>query len=174
MSTPARASLLAVSLALAAAGTAVAAPAAGSHGDGASRLAEQGLRFLQRVLQVQQRTEEVVSHAISVSSREASLQLDLASGRARTVALKGGEVLIDGQRVGRYEVGGPLDHGWRSLLADGASLETRELVVAARAWDVPGLAGDESAARGRIEAALHNLASAAPAVPSTAAAPTQA
>jgi hypothetical protein len=152
-----RSSLLALGLALAVVGSAAAAPATGSPGDAASRLAE-GLRFLKRILHVQQKGQEVVSHAISVSSREASLQLDLASGRTRVVALKDGDVLLDGQRVGRYEVGGPLERGWRRLMADGASFDTRELVVAARAWDVPGLSGDELAAKDRIEAALRDLA----------------
>jgi hypothetical protein len=170
MSSPARASLLALGLALAAAGTASAAPAHGGIAGEAARLASGGLQLIKRALHVEQRGDEVVSHAISVSSREASLQLDLASGRTRVVSLKGGAVLIDGQPAGRYDVGGPLDRAWRSLLGDATALETRALLVAARAWDAPGLAGDELAAKGRILAALTDLASAAPAAPQAAAA----
>ncbi len=114
-----------------------------------------------------QKRDDVVSHAIAMSSRDATLQLDLSSGRSRVVSLRGGQVIVDGQGVGRYAVGGPLDRAWRKLLADGASLETAPMVVAARAWDAAGVSGDELAAKARIVSALHDLAS-APVAPRTA------
>lgn len=169
MRSPAR-NLLVLGLALASAGPVAAAPVDGARHEVVSRLAAEGLELLRHVLHVQRHGDDVVSHAISVSSREATLQLDLASGRSRTVTLKGGEVFVDGQRAGHYIAGGPLDHAWRKLLADGATLETRGMVAAARGWDAPGLAGDELVAKGRIESALHDLASAAPASVSAAAA----
>jgi hypothetical protein len=149
-----RASLLAVALACGAAVTATAAPGAGARAGAPSRLAE-GLRFLEHLLHMQQRGgNQVISHAISVSSREASLALDLASGKTHMVTLRDGLVLIDGQRVGSYRVGGPLDRAWRRLLADGAALDTRSLVVAARAWDAAGVTGADLEAKDRIEAQL--------------------
>ena len=116
----------------------------------------------------QQRHDDVVSHAIALSSRDATLELDLASGRSRVVSLRDGTVMLDGQTVGRYAAGGALDRAWRKLLGDGASLETSRMVAAARAWDVAGLTGDEAAAKGRIEAALRDLSSAPPAIPAAA------
>jgi hypothetical protein len=116
----------------------------------------------------QQRHDDVVSHAIALSSRDATLELDLASGRSRVVSLRDGTVMLDGQTVGRYAAGGALDRAWRKLLGDGASLETSRMVAAARAWDAAGLTGDEAAAKGRIEAALRDLSSAPPAIPAAA------
>lgn len=118
----------------------------------------------------QQRGDAVVSHAIALSSRDATLELDLASGKSRVVSLRDGKVLVDGQSVGHYAAGGALERAWRKLLADGASLETSAMVASGRAWDVPGLGGDELAAKGRIESALRDLASSAPAIPAGAAA----
>jgi hypothetical protein len=174
MRSPAR-SLLVLGLLVASAGPAVASPVDGctdgSSLERVSRVASEGLRLLKRVLHVQQRRDDVVSHAISLSSREASLQLDLASGKSRVVVLRGGEVLIDGQSAGHYATGGALDQAWRKLLADGASLETREMVAAARTWNVPGLTGAELAAKDGIGTALRDLASAPLTRAATAAAP---
>jgi len=139
MRSPAR-SLLALGLMLAAAGTAAA----------------------------QQRRDDVVSHAIALSQRDATLELDLASGKSRVISLQGGNVLVDGQSVGRYAAGGALERAWRKLLGDGASLETTRMVAAARDWNVPGLTGDELAAKGRISSALRDLSSAPPQIPAAA------
>lgn len=160
MRSPAR-SVLVLGLALASAAPLAAAPVDGSHVS-ASRLAEEGLLFLRKVLHVRQRHDDVVSHAIAVSKRDATLELDLASGRTRVVTLRGGDVLVDGARVGRYAGGGALERAWRKLLADGASLETRGMVASARSWNVPGLAGDELAAKDQIASALRDLTSAPP------------
>jgi len=108
----------------------------------------------------QQRRDDVVSHAIALSSRDATLELDLASGKSRVVSLRDGNVIVDGRNVGHYAGGGALERAWRTLLGDGASLETASMVAAARAWDAPGLAGDELAAKARIESALRDLTSA--------------
>jgi len=150
-----------------------AAPLAAAPADGSrvspSRLAEQGLLFLKKVLHVQQHHDDVVSHAIALSSRDATLELDLASGRTRVVSLRGGDVLVDGASVGHYAAGGALDRAWRKLLADGASAETRGMVASARTWNVPGLAGDELAAKQQIAAALRDLTTAPPAAAAAAA-----
>ena len=41
----------------------------------------------------QQRRDAVVSHAIAISSRDATLELDLASGKSRVVSLRDGDVI---------------------------------------------------------------------------------
>ena len=119
----------------------------------------------------QQPGDAVVSHAIALSSRDATLELDLASGKSRVVSLRDGNVIVDGQNVGHYAAGGALERAWRKLLADGASLETSAMVKSARAWDAPGLGGDDLAAKGRIGSALRDLASAPPASAAAVAAP---
>ena len=167
---PARSSLLALGLALWAAGAASAAPADGARAARGS-LAAEGLRLVERVLHVQLKPDEVLSYTISVGPREALLELDLASGRSRTVAFRSGEILVDGQVTGRYVAGGGLDRAWRQLLAGSASLDTRGVLAAIRAWDVPGLSGDELAAKQQVDAVLRDLASHAPALPAAAATP---
>jgi hypothetical protein len=120
-----------------------------------------GLSYLRRVLRMQD--GRLVSHAISVSTREASLELELAGGRTQTMALRGGDVLIDGRRVAGYEAGGALDRAWRRLLADGASLDSPQLEVALRNWRVPGLTATDAAAKSRLDAAVRALLAERPA-----------
>src|SRR3990172_8396696 len=54
------------------------------YADDAQAALTNGMRLLRRALHLGQ--DEVVSHAISLSSREAALELELAGGRTRTVA----------------------------------------------------------------------------------------
>ena len=167
---PARSSLLALGLTLWAAGAASATSADGARGQRSS-LAAEGLRFVERVLHAQLKQDEVLSYTISVGPREALLELDLASGRSRTVAFRSGEILVDGQVSGGYVAGGRLDRAWRQLLAGSASLDVRSVLAAIRGWDVPGLSSDELAAKRQIDAVLRDLAARTPALPTAAAAP---
>jgi len=169
MSSVARCSALALALAVGASGNAAAGPRHATANDAASRLAE-GLRFLERVLHIQQHGGQVASFTISIGAREASLELDLAGGGTRVVVLKAGGLFIDNQLVGPYAVAGGLEHSWRRLLADAGSLDTPQLLAALRAWRVDGLSGDDLAAKRRIDEALSPL-SAQPAVAASAAAP---
>lgn len=124
--------------------------------DDASAVVLNGIAFLKSVLRGRQ-GEEVVSHAIAVSSREAALELELASGEMRTLSLRDGALFLDGVRAGGYTVGGTLDRAWRRLLADAAALQTREVLVALRSWRLGPLAGDDAAAKTRLEEALRAL-----------------
>ncbi len=151
----ARSLMLAASL-LALPGVAHAAPDLFDLRDDAQAAVTSGMSLLRRVLHLQQ-GESVVSHAISISAREAALELETQDGRTRVIALRGGRVLLDGAEVGRYQPGGALDRSWRRLLADGAALETRPLMVALRAWRVPGLDGGETAAKARLDIAVRAL-----------------
>ena len=159
-----RSSLLALALAVGGTEAAVAFPGFHVQHDGASRLAE-GLRFLERVLHVQQRPDQVTSATISVGTHDAMLELDLASGASRVVDLKAGALYLDGRQAGSYAVGGPLERSWRRLLADAGSLDTPHLLAAVREWRVEGLAGSDLAMQQRIEAQLAPLMPAAPVPP---------
>ncbi|MBI1723987.1 MAG: hypothetical protein HYR48_08790 [Gemmatimonadetes bacterium] len=160
-----RSSLLALTIALA-----LPPPARASivlpSGDDAGAALRDGLALLKRVLHHRQ-GDDVVSHSIAVSNREATLELELASGKVHSMSLRNGAVLVDGERVGRYTSGGALDRAWRRLLADGGSLDTRELLVALRAWRAPGLSGEDAASKLRLDAALRASA-AGRAAPQTA------
>jgi hypothetical protein len=115
-----------------------------------------GLALLKRLLHHRQ-GDEVVSHSIAVSNREATLELELANGKVRSVSLRNGGVLVDGERVGRYATGGPLDRAWRRLLADGGALETHALLVSLRSWRPLGLSGEDAASKVRLDVALRAL-----------------
>jgi hypothetical protein len=128
-------------------------------GDGHSALATLIRHALH--LDVQDR---VVSHSISVSTREATLELELGSGTIRTLSLRGGHVFVDGRLVGDYAPGGSLDRAWRRLLADGAQLDTRALLAALGSWRAPTLAGAERASKAQLDVALRGFTASAPVV----------
>ena len=121
-----------------------------------------GLRFVRRAIGLERDTT-VVSHTVSLSPREASVELELADGTMRVVALRAGEVLVDGAPVARYRAGGALDRAWRRLLAEGSVSDTRTLLAAVRAFKISGRAGDDVTAGRRLAAAFRNLAAASPA-----------
>ncbi|MDO8666206.1 MAG: hypothetical protein Q7J79_06305 [Gemmatimonadales bacterium] len=156
-----RSSLRSSVLALALIAAASPAPAAASivvpSVDDTGAALRGGIAFLNRMLHRRQ-GDDVVSHSIAFSNRDATLELELASGKTRSLSLRSGAVLVDGERVGRYAAGGPLDRAWRRLLADGGSLDTRELLVSLRAWRAPSLGGDDAASKVRLDAALRALA----------------
>lgn len=115
------------------------------------------IELLRRALHLGGPQDEVLSHAISISNREATLELELTGGATRTLSLRGGRVYVNGELAGSYTPGGALDRAWRRALADGASLDTRALLVAMRAWRGPSLTGDEAAAKTRLDAAMRGL-----------------
>jgi hypothetical protein len=137
------------------------APARAENGVGESGKAvlHSGLSFIRKMLHLGQQ-DGIVSHSISVGRREATLELETATGRTRSLSLRGGQFLLDGTPSGRYEAGGQLERSWRRLLADGANLETPRLVASLRAWRVRGLAGDDAAAMDRIADVFGTLSSA--------------
>lgn len=79
----------------------------------------------------------VVSNEIAVSSREATLQLEFEDQESLTIALKGGEVLVNGTSVGTFERGGELDLAWRSLLGRVIALDDGPLAEALDEWTPP-------------------------------------
>lgn len=131
--------------------------------DDAGNAIAKGVAFIKRILKGHQ--DEIVSRTITLSEREATLEVEMASGKIRTLSLRGGIVFMDGGNVGRYSPGAALDRAWRRLLADAASLETRELVVAMRGWRPPTVSGDDGPARMQLETALRSLTDARAAAP---------
>jgi hypothetical protein len=169
LKSPARSSLLVLALSLATAGAAAATPGpGGAASDGVTRRLTEGLRLLERMLHLQQPGTQVVGHGISLSPHEAALQLDLASGAEYAIALRDGEVVLNGQRIAGYAVGGRLDLAWRRFLASAASTGERDLLAQARHWEVRGLGGEELAAQHRIASALADFSAEPPLVPPTA------
>jgi hypothetical protein len=122
----------------------------------AKSLLNNSLRFVEHALGLARDTA-VVSHAVSLSPREAAVELELADGTTRVVALRSGQVFVDGVAAGKFKPGGALDRAWRQLLAGAAAKDTRELLVALHAFRVSGLGGQDQAAERRLGAAFRNM-----------------
>lgn len=114
----------------------------------------------------------VVSYTVRSSAREAGLGFQFEGGGSLQITLRGGEVLIDGSRVGAYRPGGPLETEWRKFLTWAGSAGADEAVAAAREWKPQGLAGDEAQAletlRGRLGALVPSATVPPPAPPTEA------
>lgn len=130
----------------------------GDLADEAQTALVSGLSLLRRVLSMRQGVD-AVSHSIAVGAREATLEIELADGRMRTVSLRSGRVMIDGEAAGRYEQGGALERNWRALLSDATELPTPQLVVALRAFRPEGLTGEDTRAQERIATLARSLES---------------
>jgi hypothetical protein len=107
----------------------------------------------------------VVSYSIRSSSREAGLGFQFEDGSALQITLRGGEVLVDGARVGAYRPGGDLDVAWRRFLAWAGSAGADEAVAAAREWRPDGLSGNEARALDALRIRLNALVPSAPVPP---------
>ncbi|MDH3495818.1 MAG: hypothetical protein OER21_03585 [Gemmatimonadota bacterium] len=98
----------------------------------------------------------VVSYSVTTSSRESGARFEWSDGRALEIRLRGGDILVDGARVGGYARGGALETEWRALLAWTGSLTTDEAVAAVRGWAPAGVTGQEAqgleAVRARFDA----------------------
>lgn len=127
----------------------------GDLADEAHSALANGLSLLKRVFQRQ--GGDVVSHAISVGAREAALELEMAGGRTRAIAFRGGRLYVDGQAAGRYTPSAALEQGWRQLLSDGAGLGTPALVTSLRAFTLAGLTGEDAKVMERITGIARGL-----------------
>jgi len=93
-------------------------------------------------VQAQERT--VVANQVEVSRDDASLHLEFSDGERLDISFVDGTVTVDGQILGRYEVGGDADGAWRGLLADVLSLSNGPLARALAEWQPdPDLDPDE-------------------------------
>jgi len=102
--------------------------------------------------------ETVSGSAVSLSSSAATLELELAGGGSRVITLRDGRVLVDGDPVGSYEAGGPLDSSWRALLGDPGLFRGGGLAERLAAWE-PEAAGEaESTAREALKSLFDRLA----------------
>jgi hypothetical protein len=103
----------------------------------------------------------------SASAREAVLTFFLADGGTRVIALRDGQVLMDGRAVASYQPHGDVEREWRKLVAWTATLSPDEAVAAIHDWSVEGtFDGEEQAALRALSGAFASLqAESAVAVP---------
>jgi hypothetical protein len=79
----------------------------------------------------------VLGSAVTMSSSEATLDLELATGETRSISLRNGSVFVDGAVRGSYEPGGALETAWRDLLRDPAVLDAGSVDDLLLAWSPP-------------------------------------
>jgi hypothetical protein len=99
----------------------------------------------------------VVGYSVTTSSREASAGFDLADGSALRIALRNGQVLVNGAAAGRYQAGGALERQWREALSHSASLTTDQAVALLRGWTAEGVSGEDVPALAAITRQLSGL-----------------
>lgn len=104
---------------------------------------------------------QVVSSQIAVSSNEATLRLEFADGGRLEVAFRDGTVRLDGDSVGTYAAGGPVEGAWRELLGRAVSLDDGPLAEELRSWQPPGsLNGSDAELAAAVDRALEGSLSA--------------
>ncbi len=100
--------------------------------------------------------------AVTMSSSQATLELDLASGETRTISFQDGNILVDGSVSGSYEVGGTLEQSWRDLLRNPDALVADAVDDLLLGWSPPSDAHPGAASA--LSAALSLLQPSAPEV----------
>ena len=73
--------------------------------------------------------DEVIQTAVILSGDEATLDLELASGRSQQVRFADGIVYIDGREAGNYLPGGSLESAWRDFLRNVSSGELSDALL---------------------------------------------
>ena len=99
--------------------------------------------------QAAQTIDEVIQTAVVLSGDEATLDLELASGRSQQVRFAGGIVYIDGREAGSYGPGGSLESAWRDFLRNVSSGEFSDALAELASADL-----DNGGAVDAIAAAL--------------------
>jgi hypothetical protein len=75
----------------------------------------------------------VTGTSSSTSDRETSLTFFLSDGSRRVIALRGGVVLADGERIASYAMDGDVEREFRRLVAWTSTLSPDEAVAATKA-----------------------------------------
>lgn len=102
-------------------------------------------------------TPQIVAHTVELSSRQATLGLELSDGSEVRISLVRGALQINGEEAARYNAGGPLENAWRSLLDEAASLSTAGLKAKMASWKVAGLSDPDTEVKRQIEASFLEL-----------------
>ncbi|MGH7507153.1 MAG: hypothetical protein ACRELX_15975, partial [Longimicrobiales bacterium] len=99
----------------------------------------------------------ILSSEIAVSRQEAAMKLEFDDGRTLRLAIRDGNLQIDGESVASASRGSPLDRAWRQLLNQAIDAPTDELPALLTGWDAPaGEAGDRL--EGQLRDAVSGLA----------------
>lgn len=83
---------------------------------------------------------EILASEVELSRGAAELRLELEEGDL-DIALRDGEVLVDGERIGEFTRSDALDRSWRDLLTRAMDTPNDELAALLAAWSPPSGAG---------------------------------
>ncbi len=97
----------------------------------------------------------VAGSAVTLTSKEATLELELTEGGTRSISLREGRIVVDGEARGSYEAGGALERSWRELLRSPGVLESGGALESLLAWTPPD--GADLAGRDALVGALAAL-----------------
>jgi hypothetical protein len=95
-----------------------------------------------------------VAHSTEESRRQATVTFELSDGEQRAISFSRGEISVDGDPIGTYPQGSPLDRAWRRLIARAGELTTDQLVLAIRGLPVRELSPETAAAWSELTRAL--------------------
>jgi hypothetical protein len=84
-----------------------------------------------------QQPAPVLSSESLVSRNEATLRLELASGRNVQLSLRNNQIFVDGNSIGAAARGSELDRSWRELLTKAREAPADELPQLLAAWQPP-------------------------------------
>lgn len=100
----------------------------------------------------------VTGSAVTLSVRAATLELEMSDGTTRVIALRDGEIFVDGSARGTYERGGAVERSWRDLLRSPDVLDGGDASAALSAWKPPR--AEEPAAAELLSRTIADLAAA--------------
>jgi hypothetical protein len=113
---------------------------------------------------VGQASKRILSTEIAAISGNASLKLEFDDHRVVELAIRNGQVLIDGRPAGNADSGGELDRSWRALLERALNQPTESLGGTLVGWSPPANDPAGAALDAAIESALAGVPIIAPAI----------
>lgn len=79
----------------------------------------------------------IVFNQVTVTSDQATLQVEFDDGESLDITLREGQILADAEELGRYESGDALDVAWRSLLGQAVATDNGGIAELLRDWSPP-------------------------------------
>lgn len=102
---------------------------------------------------------QVVATETQVTSNQARLTVEAVDDQRLEISFRSGEVTVNGERVGDYEDGGPLDRSWRALLRRVSGEDAYSIASLIAEWAPPSnLQSNQSALASTVDDALERIA----------------
>ncbi len=109
----------------------------------------------------------IVFNQVTVTSQQATLEVEFDDGESLDITLREGRILANGEELGRYERGDALDVAWRTLLGRAVATDNGGIAELLRDWSAPADLEEEPAQGARaLEERLRSELRPVEAVPS--------